>query len=389
MNARGAALLLALALFAPARAHAAELLDLRHWSYDNYTRVVIELSAPVQTGVQRLQADSRAGLPERLYLDLPGVRLGEKWNKPIPVGDGLLRQVRFGQFNPDTARMVIDLQRYTRHRLVRLSGPERIVVDVFANPVAQADAGDSTAVPWALPVALRPVQIVVIDPGHGGEDPGAIGVGGLREKDVTLSVSLELRRYLQQRGFEVVMTRERDVGVSLEERTAIAAAWDGDVFISIHANAAERSSLRGIETYYLDKSNERHTLRVAARESGVASPSALDPLQRAVAGMRISEVSQHSAALASAVHEPVIAEMRKIYRPADAVRDLGVKRGPFHVLFLASAPAILVEMGFLTNREEARRLRSNFYRRVLAERMARGIARYRSERIASLAQEAR
>jgi len=175
----------------------------------------------------------------------------------------------------------------------------------------------------------------------------------------------------------------------LEERTAIAAAWDGDVFISIHANAAERSSLRGIETYYLDKSNERHTLRVAARESGVTSPAALDPLQRAVAGMRISEVSQHSAALASAVHEPVIAEMRKIYRPADAVRDLGVKRGPFHVLFLASAPAILVEMGFLTNREESRRLRSGFYRRVFAERMARGIARYRSERIASLAQEER
>jgi len=388
VSPRGAALLLALAL-APARAQAAELLDLRHWSYDNYTRVVIELSAPVQSDVQRLQADSRAGLPERLYLDLPGVRLGEKWSEPIPVGDGLLQQVRLGQFNPDTARMVIDLQRYTRHRLVRLSGPDRIVVDVFANPAAQADAENSTAVPWALPVALRPVQIVVIDPGHGGEDPGAIGVGGLREKDVTLSVSLELRRHLQQRGFEVVMTRERDVGVSLEERTAIAAAWDGDVFISIHANAAERSSLRGIETYYLDKSNERHTLRVAARESGVTSPAALDPLQRAVAGMRISEVSQHSAALASAVHEPVIAEMRKIYRPADAVRDLGVKRGPFHVLFLASAPAILVEMGFLTNREESRRLRSGFYRRVFAERMARGIARYRSERIASLAQEER
>jgi len=388
MSPRGAALLLVLAL-APASAQAAELLDLRHWSYDNYTRVVIELSAPVQSDVQRLQADSRAGLPERLYLDLPGVRLGEKWSEPIPVGDGLLQQVRLGQFNPDTARMVIDLQRYTRHRLVRLSGPDRIVVDVFANPAAQADAENSTAVPWALPVALRPVQIVVIDPGHGGEDPGAVGVGGLREKDVTLAVSLELRSHLQQRGFEVVMTRERDVGVSLEERTAIAAAWDGDVFISIHANAAERSSLRGIETYYLDKSNERHTLRVAARESGVTSPAALDPLQRAVAGMRISEVSQHSAALASAVHEPVIAEMRKIYRPADAVRDLGVKRGPFHVLFLASAPAILVEMGFLTNREESRRLRSGFYRRVFAERMARGIARYRSERIASLAQEER
>jgi N-acetylmuramoyl-L-alanine amidase len=222
---------------------------------------------------------------------------------------------------------------------------------------------------------MRRVRTVVLDPGHGGQDPGAVGADGLREKDVTLRLARALRPRLVARGFRVVLTRDGDRALSLEERTALAEGVGGDVFISLHTNAARRRNARGIETYYLDKSHERHSRRVAARENGVP-PDRLDDLQRIVAQLRVSEVSVHSARLAKTVHREVIAGVRATH---GSVEDLGVKRGPFYVLFLSNMPAILLEAGFLTNRAEARRLQSGFYLDVLAEQISRALSSYRRE----------
>ncbi len=222
---------------------------------------------------------------------------------------------------------------------------------------------------------MRQVRTVVLDPGHGGRDPGAVGAYGLQEKDVTLRLARALRPRLVARGFRVVMTRDGDQTLSLEERTAFAEGVGGDVFISLHTNAAKSRSTRGIETYYLDKSHERHSRRVAARENGVPAYR-LDDLQRIVAQLRVSEVSVHSARLAKTVHEEVIAGVRSTH---GSVEDLGVKRGPFYVLFLSNMPSILLEAGFLTNGAEARRLRSDFYIDVLAEQISRGLSSYRRE----------
>lgn len=390
-----AVLLIGACVDAAFAAESLDVVDVRHWSYDAYTRVVVELSGPVTTEVEQLEA--AGDLPHRLYLDLPDVRVGS-WAEPIQVTDGLLQRVRLGQNAPERARLVIDLERYGRHRLFMLHAPDRLVLDVYGDAEAgtravsepTADAGRSagnaertgTATSWPRP---RSVRTVVIDPGHGGEDPGASGQRGLREKDLTLAVGLDLRERLQARGFQVVMTRDADRTLGLEERTAIAEGGGADIFISIHANAAEASKANGLETYYLDQSHERHTLRVAARESGV-SPAALDPLQRAMAGLRVEEVSSRSAELATAVHGEMVSGVRKVYGSA---RDLGVKKGPFHVLFLSGAPAILVEMGFITHRNEARRLGSALYRSVVAERIARGVSRYRSDHTQAIATRAR
>jgi len=367
-----------------------EVRKIQHWSYPEFTRVAIELAHPTRIEVRRLAADPAAERPERLYLDLPKIWVGRHLDAPIPVGDGLLTGVRVGQFTSDQARIVIDLQRYDRHRVRTLTNPHRVLIDVYgtrgrpapappvaATPRSQAPAAHAPAPAPAgrLPPTLRGVHTVVIDAGHGGSDPGAIGAGGLREKDVTLAVALDLEERLVARGFRVVMTRRRDATLSLEERTALAEGSGGDVFVSIHVNAAPRKSAHGIETYYLDRTHERHTLRVAARENGVPA-NALDPLQRAVAGLRISEVGMQSATLAHAVHGELIDGVRGAF---GKVTNLGVKQGPFHVLFLSGAPSILVEVGFLTHREEARRLRSRWYRSVVAEHLARGLARYRSE----------
>ena len=353
----------------------ADVLDVRHWSYPDYTRVVVELSRPVETEVRHLASDPSANKSERLYLDLPGIWVGRDYPTGIPVGDGLLRGVRLGQNTLRTARVVIDVENYDHHRLLVLTHPNRLVIDVYG----ERKAGDRRGGPGVrrddrLPLDARRVRTVIVDPGHGGSDPGAIGLGGLREKDVTLRLSKLLTRKLRSMGFRVVATRETDKSVSLEERTFIAEASNGDVFISLHANAAPRRSVQGIETYYPDENHERHSLGIAMRENGVTRGQ-LDELQRTLAKFGISEdVTPLSKWLATLVQRELAREMPSRY---GKIQDLGVKKGPFYVLFLSNMPAILVEAGFLTNKADAKRLRSGDYLNSVATQIAAGLERYR------------
>lgn len=346
----------------------------RTWSYPTYTRVVVELSRHVElprAGLVRLAANSSAHRPERLYLDIPGIWVGVKYDRGVPVGDGLLRGVRLGQNTLRSTRLVIDLERYDRHRIFMVDGPPRIVIDVFGDrrPPSREDPNGR------LPAGLRRVQTIIVDPGHGGSDPGATGIAGLREKDVNLEIGRLVAKRLEERGFEVVLTRSGDQTRSLEERTAIAESAGGDVFVSIHANASARSKARGIETYTLDRNHERHSLDVAARENGIPAAK-LDPLQRALASLQVDEVGAHSERLAGYVHTNVIRGARSRDR---SLPDLGVKKGPFYVLFMSSMSSLLVETGFVTNRDDAKLLRSAPYQRLLAERIAEGIDRYRQQ----------
>jgi N-acetylmuramoyl-L-alanine amidase len=358
--------------------------DVRHWSYPDYTRVVIELSGEVALRNTPQLLPPAADRPQRLYLDLDGAWVGTQFSQGFPVGDGLLRAVRIGQNTERAVRVVLDLQNYSRHRVLTLTHPDRLVIDVYgarADAPARGGAMPSVAAappsratePPRLPSELRVLQTVVLDPGHGGSDPGAIGVGGLREKDVTLRLALALRPKLEARGFSVVMTRNGDRTLSLEERTAIAEAARGDVFMSLHANAAPRRALCGIETYYPDANHERHSLGVAARENGIER-SQLNALQRTLAKLRVGEVSPQSRRLAEHVQEELVTGLPREYRP---VVDLGVKKGPFYVLFLSDMPSVLVESGFVTHAKEAQRLRDDRYVDALAERIAQGVSDYR------------
>ena len=349
-----------------------DVVAVRHWSYPEYTRVVVELSRPVETEVRRLPADRRAGRPERLYVDLDGVWVGRAPAEGIPVGDGLLRDVRLGQNTLRRTRVVIDLERYQSHRLITLAHPHRVVIDVYGPREAPGRPGSPRGTPLRLPAALRSVRTVVIDPGHGGRDPGAIGVGGLREKDVTLAIANDLGRELEARGFRVVYTREDDRSIELEERTAIAESVSGDVFISVHANAARRRSVRGIETYYLNENHERHGLNLAARENGIPRQQ-VNALQHTLARLQMEEIMPYSQRLARLVQDRMVNGLPRRKRP----QDLGVKKGPFYVLFLSNMPAVLVEVGFLTNRDDAGQLRDPAYRKLLSAQIAVGLDRYR------------
>jgi len=358
-----------------------EVVQVRHWSYADYTRVVVELSQPVETQLVRLPADPGAERPERLYLDLGGIWVGRTYTEPIPVDDGLLQAVRLGQNTEQKARVVLDLKQYEDHRLIALAHPDRIVIDIYGKRKAVARKSASKA---PLPAALRPVRTVVVDPGHGGRDPGAIGVGNLREKDVTLQLARRLGRELGKEGFRVVYTRDADRTLSLEERTAIAESVNGDLFISVHANAAPRRSVHGVETYYLDQNHQRHAMNLAARENGIHRQE-VNVLQKTLAKLHLEEVSPHSRRLAEAVQGSIVTGLPSKRRPV----DLGVKKAPFYVLFLSNMPSILVEAGFLTNRKEAKRLRDSDYLDDLAEQIAAGVAMYRGDQEPQLAKQAR
>ena len=354
--------------------------DVRYWSYPDYTRVVVELSRSVgRPKVVELAADASARLPDRLYVDLEGIWVGLRYEDGIPVKDGLLQGLRLGQNTRKKSRLVIDLEHYDRRRVRILQSPHRVVVDVYG----PRDAPETLS--WRrpkgvrdpsvkrLPANMRPVRTVVIDPGHGGRDPGAIGLGGLREKDVNLRLSLILAKKLRAEGFDVVLTRKSDRDLDLEQRTVIAESRNADLFISIHANASRRKATQGIETYYLDENHDRHALDVAARENKVPR-SEVNTLQRTLAAFRVQELSNDSRRLAAAVHAELVGGLGKKYR---GVEDLGVKKGPFYVLFLSSIPSILVESGFITNPHDAKLLRKWAYLESAANHIANGVVRYR------------
>jgi N-acetylmuramoyl-L-alanine amidase len=356
-----------------------DVVEVRHWSYPEFTRVVVEFNRPVESEVRHLSADPAHGKPERLYLDVEGIWVGKRYESPIDVRDGLLQRVRVGQNTLKRTRVVIDVDQYAHHRLMNLHQPDRLVVDVFGSRAEHPSAVPGGPRQGRLPAEWRPVQTVVLDAGHGGRDPGAIGVGGLREKDVTLRLTRAVGRRLQAQGFDVVFTRPDDRALDLVERTAIAEGAGGDVFVSIHVNAAPRRSVQGVETYYLDAHYERHSVNVAARENGI-DVRQVNALQKTLAKLHMEELSPQSRRLATMVHEQIVNGLPRRRRP----EDLGVKKGPFYVLFLSNMPSILVEVGFITHRDEARRLRDPEYLEALAEQIAQGLVDYRAshERVA-------
>ncbi len=217
--------------------------------------------------------------------------------------------------------------------------------------------------------------VVVIDPGHGGKDPGAVSPDGkLNEKDVTLYTARRLKKRLEQRvpGITVKLTRTDDQFLSLTQRTAAANSWNADLFISIHCNSYPDSSARGVETYYLSKAGSERAMRVAARENDI-SPARMSDLEATLLDLMMTSKKSESEKLADTVHQALT---RYMFGRSAVGRDRGVKRGPFYVLLGATMPAILVECGYLSNSGDRRKLGNKRYLDSLARGMASGARTY-------------
>ncbi len=226
--------------------------------------------------------------------------------------------------------------------------------------------------------ARRPVRRVVVDAGHGGHDTGAIGPSGVREKDVTLAMARRLSRQLRARGFEVVLTRDRDAYLALAERSAAANARKGDLLVSLHANAHPRRDQRGVETYVLNVADDRYAARLAARENGALVRSRRPGgggavVRHILADLEAKSSAEASRKLAVLVQREVCTGVRE---KVGEVRDLGVKSALFHVLLGARMPAVLVETSFISNREDERRLASSRFQEEVAASIARAVSRF-------------
>ena len=269
----------------------------------------------------------------------------------------------------------------TSPRPTTTRGPEP--GDSFTPPAAQPAASMTPAAP-PLPPATNStgsfslsrqlglgIGRIVIDPGHGGHDPGAQATG-LSEADVTLDVALRLEKLFAKSGVEVILTRRDNSFVPLQERTAIANRAGADLFLSIHVNANDDAALRGVETYFLNISPNPEAGRIAARENASSSKTMHDfqDIVKAIAlNDKIDESREFAATVQTSMFEKLLAANREM-------RNLGVKQAPFMVLIGATMPSILAEISFLTNRQDAALLKTDKYRQQIADALFQGVMRY-------------
>jgi N-acetylmuramoyl-L-alanine amidase len=231
--------------------------------------------------------------------------------------------------------------------------------------------------------ARSSAPLIVVDAGHGGKDHGAKGARGTHEKNINLTIARHVKTILVNRfKYRVVMTRKDDTFIPLKERSEIANNRNAELFISIHANAAKRKSAHGIETYFLGRANNDRALATAARENGALVYSVKDDkVQQILASLITNTKINGSSRLAGTVQDNLFRSSRKKFRE---LKNLGVKEGPFYVLHGANMPSILVEVGFLTNRKEARMLAKPDYLYRLASSIAEGIHKYLQDKDPSI-----
>jgi len=414
-----------------------DVLPVQYWSSDNYSRVVIKSSKPVAYHAKLL--DQQNGVPRRLFIDFHQSYIPLKYRSPVSIEDGLLKRIHTSQLDATTVRVYLDTESIADYKVFNLKDPFRVVVDVRggrgramripkrkvapqiitdikplvvrAGKEEEAEAKIETAaseiaservpeikpkkiitprkrktVPGLAGTEKSPavenltlaqqlglgVRRIVVDPGHGGKDPGAVGFG-LKEKDIVLNVAKKIKKILEEKnGYEVLLTRDSDVSLALEERTAIANTKEADLFLSIHVNAHPEETIRGVETFYLNLATHTEAMRVAALENATSTHN-MSEMQDILSELMQNEKINESSQLAEFVQLNMVDGLKK---QNFRVKDLGVKQAPFYVLIGAEMPAILAEISFITNPEEAKLMKSEKYLQALAEQIVAGVLSY-------------
>jgi len=386
---------------APSRpaAPAPVVMSARIGEHADKTRLVLELSDPVA-----LRAFSLSN-PNRVVLDLPEVawRLS---NPPVPSGRGVIKAYRYGVFRPGSSRMVIDLSSPVRLADTLVLPPAggfgyRVVIDLFptTQTAFESDAGwpadlkkreDDARARMAVVPRAAGKRVVVIDPGHGGIDSGTSGVNGLQEKDLVLAQSLLLARELRERGFTVHLTRDKDGYVPLRDRVGIARAHKADLFLSVHADAHSDSSVSGLSIYTLsDGRSDREAAALARREnqSDVIAGVDLSGATSPVAPILIDLAQRDTLNKSSRFAKGAIAQLAGVTNilPRSPHRSASLA-----VLVAPDVPAVLLELGFLSNRDDAAQMKTQAWRERMAKGLATAIARHLAGETATrTAQDAR
>lgn len=380
--------------------------DLRAGVNGDRTRFVMDLTGPVKFSYFALVD------PYRLVIDLP--ELG--WQlptRPLPKNVGLIKSLRYGLFKAGASRVVLDMagpMQITAAFLIPPSGNRghRLVVDMKPSdrasfmaklveprrargraqgrvqgraqaPAPARETGRATPdlpIPNRKPGARGDRRVIVVDPGHGGVDPGAIGRSGVLEKDITLRTARTLKRRLERSGrYRVVLTRDRDVFIRLRDRIAVARRHDADLFISLHADSIRRAGIRGLSVYTLsEKASDKEAAELADKENkadliagidlSAETPEVTDILIDLAQRETMNDSVRFAAELVQELRR-VTKLLRKTHRFAG-----------FAVLKAPDIPSVLIEMGFLSNRQDERALRKESYRARIADSVAQSIDRY-------------
>ena len=384
---------LLLAVVVAAAQVTSSLTGVRVGQHDGMTRLILDLTEPITFEYFSLSA------PYRVVIDVPSLHWALE-ERTLTVGHSSIARLRYGQFRPDTSRIVLELDRPLAVRRAQVlaadserTSSHRLVLDLAPvspaafeatarppEPVTQARR-TASAEPAPLP-KLKPApktvrHLIAIDAGHGGRDPGAIAANGLKEKTLALIFARELRTVLQEAGrFGVVMTRDHDRKVSLHRRVEIARDAGADLFLSIHLDRLANPEVGGASVYTLsDEASDVETAELAARENKadiVADVDLSEGYDEDVAKVLISLVQQNTMNCSATLAATLLPELGRVAPLINRPHRFG----NFRVLKAPDIPSVLVELGYLSNDRDAERLISDSHRRVLAGAILRALDNY-------------
>ncbi|MBN1223044.1 MAG: N-acetylmuramoyl-L-alanine amidase [Candidatus Aminicenantes bacterium] len=355
-----------------------EIYDLRNHTHPTFTRIVVDI------GKLREYYYSQLASPDRIYVDIYQSKLNPILHGKTEILDNdYINKIRIAQKNQTTVRVVaeIDFSKIQKYHVWHLFDPFRVVIDIYpkqsaldkspaASPRPAEPAKDGYSMVRQLGLGI---QRIVIDPGHGGKDPGCIGKNGLQEKDVVLDVCKELQKLLSaQTGLEVILTRETDIFLPVENRPVIANQKRADLYISVHANAFPNIKRSGVQTFFLNFSQDDSITTIAARENATSTKN-ISEMKTIITKITQNSKIVESKELAEKIQKNLSGTLSKEYT---GVKDLGAKGGPFWVLIGGEMPSVLVEISHLSNTKEAERLKTQKYRRLVAQGIVNGIKDY-------------
>lgn len=388
----------------PAGTPSRKVIVIRHEKSASESVVTLRMSGDV--GIVRGEVPLADGGPRRIFYDLSPAKLGQRNIQPIEVHDGVVARVRAGQYDTEVVRLVVELEGEAEPALqvvrkpfeVRLKVPVAPPqVDVLAgalqpprpepSPAPRVDPEEvkkrfEQGKPGGVSISQQlglAVHRVVIDAGHGGNDTGAIGPSGVKEKDITLQIAMRVREKLlgEFPNVEVIMTRDDDTTLALQDRTNTANSAAADLFISIHCNASPFKRVRGVETYTLNITHDRYAMKLAARENAEAGEGSISDLEFILADLAMKSNVDDSVRLGRSVQKGIMKNLKKRWND---VPDLGLKHALFYVLMGNRMPSILVETSFLSNKVEEKRLSSAAYQESIADGILGGVREFIQER---------
>jgi N-acetylmuramoyl-L-alanine amidase len=348
------------------------LLKVRSYSDSDKTRIVIDLSEKTEFKANKLTN------PDKIFIDIMGSILKlEDTFKEIEINDGILKTVRTAQFNEEITRVVFDLYQEVKYNIFSLTDPDRVVIDIFrsekkSEPLLETLPPKPEEKPISEP-RVTGKRVVIIDPGHGGSDPGAIGPTGLKESEVTLKVALHLEELLKKAGIPTYLTRYKDDFISLEGRTNFANQKNGFVFVSIHANSTlnNRPTAIGTETFVLSSQYIGASAKdVADRENRAikAHPEVDADLASIIGDLEESANIKYSFDFADIVQKELVKYLK--------LENRGVKQAPFVVLKGVNMAAVIVEIAFISNPQEEKLLKNNEFSQKTAQALFDAIIYY-------------